>query len=390
MNVLDIAIVVFLMAAVIRGFEVGFIRQFFSAAGFFTGLFLGAWAQGRLIHLAHTPDTRAFIALAFTISSALLLMGAGEYIGWVLKFKVKDTPWANRIDRYCGSALSIVALAAAIWMGAAIFRTFPGQDLQRIVRTSRIVSVLESKLPSAPDVLTKVGRLIEPNGFPQVFTGLEPYIKNDTPLPDMGELTATVQQARTSVVKIEGQGCGGIVEGSGFVAANGYVVTNAHVVAGVSRPVIIDVNGSHRATPVLFDPDLDIAVLRAGNLAGGPLALHADDVPNGTSGVALGYPGGGDFTASPAAVLDRFTATGRNIYNQGQTDRDVYGIKAEIVEGNSGGPLLGKDGSVIGVIFARSTTYNQVGYALTMQDVIKDINQATSHSTTVSTGDCAE
>jgi len=390
MNWLDALLVLFLVATVIRGFDVGFIRQFFSTAGFFGGLFLGAWAQSLFIHHIHTTDMRAFAALAFTITCALLLMGVGEYLGWVLKFKVKDTAWANRIDRFFGSALAVVALVAAIWMGAAIFRTVPNQDLQRGIRSSRIVTTLESNLPSAPDLLTKVGRLIDPNGFPQVFTGLEPFIKNDTPLPDMGDLTPAVQASRASVVKIEGKGCGGIVEGSGFVAANGYVVTNAHVVAGVAAPYVMDASGPHRASAVLFDPDLDIAVLRTNGLAGAPLPLHTEDVANGTSAVALGYPGGGNFTASPAAILDRFTATGRNIYNEGQTNRDVYGIKAEIVEGNSGGPLIAKDGSVIGVIFARSTTYDQVGYALTMHDVAKDIQQATGRTQAVSTGNCTE
>jgi S1-C subfamily serine protease len=390
MNWLDVVIVLFLVATVIRGFEVGFIRQFFSTAGFFGGLFLGAWAQGKFIHLAHSVDMRAFIALAFTITCALLLMGIGEYVGWMLKFKVKDTPWANRIDRFFGSGLAIVALVAALWMGAAVLRTLPNKDFQKTIRTSRIISAIESNAPSAPDVLTKVGRLIDPNGFPQVFTGLEPYIKNDTPLPDMGDMTPVVQASRTSVVKIEGRGCGGIVEGSGFVAADGYVVTNAHVVAGVASPFIIDSGGSHRATAVLFDPNLDVAVLRATGLTGTPLSLHADAMASGTSAVALGYPGGGDFTASPAAIIDRFTATGRNIYNQGQTNRDVYGIKADIVEGNSGGPLIAKDGSVVGVIFARSTTYSQVGYALTMHDVIDDVNQAKQRTTAVNTGSCTD
>jgi len=390
MNILDISIVVFLIAAVIRGFEVGFIRQFFSTAGFFGGLFLGAWIQGKFIHLAHTADMRAFIALAFTISSALLLMGVGEYVGWVLKFKVSDTRWANRIDRYCGTLLAAVALLGAIWMGAAVFRTFPNQELQKVVRTSHIVSRLEAILPSAPDVLTKVGRLIDPNGFPQVFTGLEPFIKNDTPLPDVGELNPAVQASRASVVKIEGKGCGGIVEGSGFVAAGQYVVTNAHVVAGVTNPVVMDSLGAHRAAVVSFDADLDIAVLRTSGLAGKPLTLLDDTAANGTSAAALGFPGGGDFTVSPAAILDHFTATGRNIYNEGQTDREIYGIKAQIVEGNSGGPLVNKDGAVIGVIFARSTTYDKIGYALTMHDVIHDVNQATQRTTAVSTGSCAE
>ena len=42
MDWLDLFIILFLIAALIRGTEVGFMRQFFSTAGFFIGLFLGA------------------------------------------------------------------------------------------------------------------------------------------------------------------------------------------------------------------------------------------------------------------------------------------------------------------------------------------------------------
>lgn len=388
MNWLDIFIVIFLIAAVIRGLETGFIRQICSTAGFFLGLFVGALAEGKLMHLAHAPDTRAFLALTITLMSAFAFMGIGEYVGWLLKFKVSDSDLANKLDRYFGSALAGIALLLAVWLGASIFRGVPSPMWQRQIRGSRVISVLDTALPSAPGVLTKLGHLINPNGFPQVFTGLEPAPEKDAPLPDMGELNAGVQAARPSIVKIEGAGCGGIVEGSGFVAAENEVITNAHVVAGVDNPVIVDTKGGHKARTVLFDPDLDIAVLRTSGLAGQPLKLVTTEVPDGTAAAIAGYPGGGGFTAGAAAVLDSFIARGRNIYNQGETMRNVYSVKGQIAEGNSGGPIIDKNGSVIGVIFAKSTAYENLGYALAMQAVANDLTSAGSQA--VSTGNCAE
>src|SRR3954466_11597708 len=119
MNWLDLFIVLFLIGAVVRGLEVGFVREFFSTFGFFFGLFVGAFAEGKLMHLAHSADTRAFLALTITLSAAFLFMGIGEYVGWVLKFKVSDSTIADRFDRYFGSILSGVALLAAIWLGAS-------------------------------------------------------------------------------------------------------------------------------------------------------------------------------------------------------------------------------------------------------------------------------
>ncbi len=390
MDLLDWFIVLFLIGAVIRGVEVGFIQQFFSTAGFFIGLIAGAWIESRLIHLAHSPDTRTFLALVVTLSCALLMMGAGEYVGWVLKAKVSNSSLADKADRFCGAFLAVVAVLGAVWMGASIFRNMPNQKWQREIGSSHIVSALESSLPSAPNVLTKLGHLLNPNGFPQVFTGLEPQPQIDMPLPDMGELNAAVQKDRVLVVKIEGSACGGTVNGSGFVAADKTVVTNAHVVAGMPKPTIIDNNGSRQSEVVLFDDNLDLAILKADNLAGKPLKLNYEFTANGTTAAALGFPGGGSFTAGPAAILDTFTAIGRNIYNQGETTRAIYSLKANVQEGNSGGPLIIKDGSVVGVIFARSTTYDQVGYALTAKDVGQRLDEAKNKTQAVSTGKCTQ
>jgi S1-C subfamily serine protease len=191
------------------------------------------------------------------------------------------------------------------------------------------------------------------------------------------------------VVKIVGQGCGGLVDGSGFVVGSNLVVTNAHVVAGISRQFVVDSDGTHSATAIWFDPELDLAILRVANLAGQPLQLAGGIVPDKTAAVVLGYPGGGSFTANPASVLDQFTATGRDIYSRGVTDRSIYELAADIEPGNSGGPLVTADGKVIGVIFARSTTYDNVGYALTMDTVIDAISKASARNNAVDTGSCA-
>jgi S1-C subfamily serine protease/uncharacterized membrane protein required for colicin V production len=391
MNWLDLFIILFAIAAIIRGLEVGFVRQFFSTFGFFAGLFLGALIEGLVINHVHGAETKALVALLITMGSAISVMTLGEYAGLRLKFKLRETHIAEKLDTIFGSALAGLTVLLAVWLGASIFRGLPDSAWQRQLQTSRIISTLDSELPSAPGMLARLGHLIDPNGFPQVFTGLEPSLPADTPLPDMGALNAAVEQDRPSVVKIEGEGCGGVVEGSGFVASDGLVITNAHVVAGVERPVVIDQGGQHRATPVWFDPDLDLAVLKTNGLAGKPLPLLSSEVNKGTPGAVLGYPGGGGFSGRPAAILDAFNAVGRNIYNQSTTERRIYSMRADIQQGNSGGPVIDQDGAVIGVVFAKSTAYNQVGYALTMDRVIQDLNQAKDNMAgSVSTGNCAQ
>jgi S1-C subfamily serine protease len=387
-NWLDLFIVLFLITALIRGTEIGFIRQFFSTFGFFAGLFLGAWINSQVIHLTSSPNSRALLSVLITLGLALAFMTLGEYLGMMLKFRLRNARLTNKLDKIFGSVLAVVTLLAAIWLGAAIFRGLPDSGWQRQISTSRIVTFLDNSLPSAPDLLTRLGYLLDPNSFPRVFSGLEPDLKTDAPLPDMGELNEAVQAARPSVVKIEGEGCNKLVEGSGFVSGPGEVITNAHVVAGVKDPFVLDQNGRHEADTIYFDPNLDLAILKTSGLAGKPLVLEADLVDDGTASAVLGYPSGAGFTAGPGAILDHFTAVGRNIYNQGETERQVYSIKTNIREGSSGGPAINVEGEVVGVIFAKSINYTGVGYALTMDQILRAIDKAREQDKPMSTSAC--
>lgn len=387
-NVVDILIIIFLLTSVYRGKEVGLVRQLASTLGFFGGLGIGALLEPYTVHLVHSQLSRALVTIATTLGAAFIFLSIGEYLGILIKTKFYARP-LNKIDNALGSGLAVISMLVGVWLSASIAVSLPSPGLQSEIRGSRIVSWLDRSLPPAPNIIADLGRLIDPNGFPQVFTGNEPSPSNVN-LPSLGSLAGAVQKDQASVVKIEGQGCGGIVEGSGFIISNDLVATNAHVVAGIDTPYVQDSNGTHRATAVWFDPNLDFAVLRVSNLAGTPLALNTTTADQGTPGAVLGYPGGGAFTAKVAAVMEEFTATGRNIYGQGQTNRDVYELKADVIPGNSGGPLVATDGSVIGVVFAESTEYNHVGYALTMPQVVHEINQAKASNSPVTTGSCAE
>jgi S1-C subfamily serine protease len=90
----------------------------------------------------------------------------------------------------------------------------------------------------------------------------------------------------------------------------------------------------------------------------------------------------------PAGVTAEVTALGRDIYNNSSVTRGVYALDANVLPGNSGGPLVGPGGQVIGVVFSRSTVYQNVGYALTSPGVLSRVQAAQSHQTPVGTGQC--
>lgn len=386
---LNILIVVGVAGALLRGMKLGLVRQLCSTAGFFVGLLIGAWAEPHLIHLVHGVDSRAIFTVAVILGTALVFLTAGEYAGRQLKYHVipkKLYPY----DSGMGALLGILSLFLAVWLMAAIISGSSAVHLKKAVRGSWIISRIDRVLPPAPEVIAKLGHLIDPNGFPDVFIGDEPVPHTPVNLPSLGELAGAVTADRDSVVRIKGQGCGGIVSGSGFVVRPGLVATNAHVVAGIGQSYVQDGSGSHTARVVWFDPDLDFALLKADGLSERSLKLDSSIAGRETPVAVLGYPGGGNFSAKAGLVLNRLKAGGRNIYGTKSVVRDVYEVHTDIVPGNSGGPLVGRDGRVIGVVFAESTSYNHVGYALISDHLDDTIDQAARRGQTVGTGACAE
>jgi S1-C subfamily serine protease len=389
MNALDVIIILFGITALYRGHELGLTRQLFSTAGFFLGLLLGSFLQQFTVESGNDPTGRAMIALLTTLGTAFFFLAIGEHIGMRLKYKVQGFK-IDALDRWIGSLVGAVTLLVAVWLSAAILLSLPLHATQTQIRGSRIVSILNGSLPPATTVIAGFSHLISPNGFPQVFTGNEPSINGNTNVPGISpQLQAAIDSAKRSVVKFEGIGCGGVVEGTGFVISNDLVATNAHVVAGVERPFVRDTNGQHSSQVIWFDPDLDFAIVRADNLAGPPLLVNTNQMPTGSQGAILGYPGGGPLVAGGAEVLDHFAARGRDIYNRNITVREVYSLAANIIPGNSGGPLIAEDGSVTGVIFAQSTVYENVGYALSADQITSAISQARAQNREVSNGQCA-
>ena len=386
---IDLLIILFAASTVYRTWGGGFVRQFLASGGFFGGLFLGRWLEPYTIGFVHTPASRAVVTAVTILGVALACLAIGEFIGLKLKYHLLGKQ-LNKFDNALGALLSVASVLISAWLLAAVANNLPRSGLSVALNQSKIIAALDRALPSAPTVIADLGKLIDPNGFPNVFIGSEPIPKGNVSLPALGSLQNAVNTDKNSVVRIQGQGCGGVVYGSGFVVGTNLVATNAHVVAGISQPQVQDVNGTHGGRVIWFDPNLDLAVLRVNGLAGKPLSLNKATVASGAPAAVLGYPGGGPFTADPAAVLNEFEASGQNIYNSGHVLRAVYEIQATVIPGNSGGPLVSENGTVIGVVFAESTSYDHVGYALAMSKVISEIQTASQDYQTVSTGACVE
>lgn len=178
-------------------------------------------------------------------------------------------------------------------------------------------------MPDVPSAIASKACLLDQAGLPIPCMGLIGPVA-PVAVATGAEVHRAVDTAGSSTVQIVATGCADVVvEGTGFVVAPGLVVTNAHVVAGATSISENDGVQSEPATPVYFDPDFDLAVLRVSGLGLPPLTVDPGYVGRGTKAVVLGYPGGGPFDAQPAGVMMRFDPESPNIYDTASTERQI-------------------------------------------------------------------
>ncbi len=162
--------------------------------------------------------------------------------------------------------------------------------------------------------------------------------------------------------------------GSGFMwDRHGHVVTNYHVVADVQAAYVRRPDQRvYEAALVGISPEHDIAVLRIGTGAPGPLPVaigSSHDLRVGQKVFAIGNPFGLDYSLTTGVIsaLDRTIPSpeGRTIDHLIQTD-------AAINPGNSGGPLIDSAGRVIGMntaIFSSSGNFAGIGFAVPVDTI---------------------
>ncbi len=181
---------------------------------------------------------------------------------------------------------------------------------------------------------------------------------------------------------------GGAGLGSGFViSAEGEVATNAHVVTSgegraitrAKRVYVKFSDGNQVPAQVKgFDPFADVALLKVDpeGLKLRPLPLGSTkDLVVGAPVAAIGSPFGEEQSLSVGVI----SATGRSIQSlTGFATAGAIQTDAAINQGNSGGPLLAADGTVLGInsqIRTESGDGTGVGFAVGVDTVKRSLDQ---------------
>jgi S1-C subfamily serine protease len=280
-----------------------------------------------------------------------------------------------------GGALLLVALALClVWLFGAVALNAPGgKSLRTAVQRSAILRALNNAFPPSSSLINALHRI-------------DPRVAVQGPSPDVAAPDSkiarnpAVRAAGDGVVRVLGTACGLGVEGSGWIAAPDLVVTNAHVVAGESDTTVTPAGSETAldATPVHYDPENDLALLRVSGLGGSTLSL-SPDVRSGTPGAVLGYPENGPLTITPARVGATGPVVTQDSYGRGPITRELTALRGEVHSGNSGGPIVGADGKVMGTVFAATTQGKPGGYAVP-NDVVR--SALSDSSGPVGTGPC--
>jgi S1-C subfamily serine protease len=251
------------------------------------------------------------------------------------------------------------------------------------------VRIATERLPAPMMVAGRLLALLDTTDLPPLFGGLEPLPAEPVELPADAEARALAESALASTARITASGCGaGLSVGSGFFVSATHAVTNAHVVAGSEATTVTIGGATLDAVVVAFDDEADLALLNVPGARAPALRLAQMTPTRGTTGVALGYPGGGDLTVTAAGVTASHDIAGPNIYGDGAYARSVVELHAQVRRGNSGGPLVIEPGLVGGVIFGASRISPEVGYAIGADEAVERLGPFIGSTAAADTGAC--
>lgn len=381
MSGFDLAVVCALGAAAALGYRSGIRAHLAAWVGAGAGLAFGvavAWAATR----GRTGWNAALVAAIGLLVPTVLGLLTGR-AAQRQPIYVQPEP----LDRIHGAIAGGLLAAVAVWVVVPPAGASPGSMGERISASTTFDLIDRLPGPMAPvaDVAARIDT--GDDGGLDADEVVQPASGPPEPVSVPGAPALTDDERaeqRASVVRVSGIACGRLIEGTGFVAEENIVVTNAHVVAGVEE-VRIDTLGGGRVpgTVVAFDPATDVAVILVPDLDAPPLTIGATPA-RGATGEVLGFEPEAGPEVTPYRVAGEVTATGLDIYGEGDVRRQVLYLAAELDSGDSGAPLVSEAG-VVGMVFAVAPGNEPLAFALTADELAE---LPSGDGAPVSTGEC--
>lgn len=182
----------------------------------------------------------------------------------------------------------------------------------------------------------------------------------ESPRPTMAE---TLRRSGRGVARIATTTCdAGWGSGSGFLVGRSRVVTAAHVVADAASISVRLPRGVARGVVTGIDEVADVALLTLAHPVPGRILTMTAEAPRTQQRIGvIGYPLGLPLTTSEGRV----TGLDRRVETETVTVEGLMQLSAAVDPGNSGGPVVGVDGSVTGLVsMVRSGSNQALSFAV--------------------------
>lgn len=390
MNLFDALVILLLVLAAVAGARAGFLGPVLgligAVGGFAFALFLASVLREPLAQVEQ--PMRALVTLLGLGAFVLTGEALGAAIGTQMSLGLRRS-MLRPFDALGGAVVGAAHIVLLLWIVGGMLAMGMAPSIAALARDSIAVRVVAERLPPPMSVAGRLLSLIDTTDLPPLFGGLEPPPAAPVDLPPDAEAQALARSALASTARIAASGCGaGLSVGSGFFISPTHAVTNAHVVAGSAQITVTLGAATFESTVVAYDEEVDLALIHVPGAAAAPLQLSSSVPPRGTTGVALGFPGGGELTVTSAGVTASHDITGPNIYGDGAHERSVVELRSAIRRGNSGGPLVIEPGVVGGVIFGASRIDPDVGYAIGSNEAGERLGPFIGSTVAVDTGAC--
>jgi S1-C subfamily serine protease len=183
---------------------------------------------------------------------------------------------------------------------------------------------------------------------PSSSTTEPPPTTRDT-LPDTPVTTAPLDAHwERSVVRIRVVSCAGVGTGSGFLIDGTTVITARHVVEDARTIQVETWDGKDLGVAEAQEAHtVDLGIIKLASPTDVPaLEVSAVEPEPNDPVFAVGYPEGNELRTTEGSVIGYFDDV-----RYGSLGR-IMRFTASIKPGNSGGPLLSAEGSVVGVVYA--------------------------------------
>jgi S1-C subfamily serine protease len=86
-------------------------------------------------------------------------------------------------------------------------------------------------------------------------------------------------------------------------------------------------------------------------------------------------------------VRERIELNGPDIYQKSTVSRHVYTIRGQVRQGNSGGPMIDREGRVLGVVFGAAVDDPDTGFVLRYSEIARQLMNV-NNTAPVATGAC--